>query len=105
MAYNRNSGRIINLNANSGTHCEGQRPTNHTTYGPCFDFRILAEGTSSVDLEGNPLVFDLPGGGTVSSTFVTTVVDAVNTLATRVPIDINTSPRNDPANPAMVSNT
>jgi hypothetical protein len=104
-AYNRNSGRVVNMNANSGQRCAGMRPTSHSGFSPCFDFRVLAEGTSSVDLEGNPLVFDLPGGGTVSSDFVDTVVEAVNTLATRVPIDINTATRNDPANPAMVDAT
>ena len=105
-AYNARSGRIINLNASSGTRCEGMRPSGRTSGRPCYDFRVLAEGTGSVDLDGNPLIFDLPGGGaTVSPAFVSSVVDAVNTIATRVPLDINTIPRNDGANPFGVDAT
>jgi hypothetical protein len=104
-AFNRASGRMISLNANTGVRCQGMRWTNHSMYGPCYDFRIAAEGTSSIDLDGRPLIFDLPGGGTVSETFVNTVVEAVNTLATRVPIDINTATRNDPTNPERVDAT
>lgn len=105
-AYNRASGRIINLNAASSIRCEGMRPSSRTAGRPCYDFRVLAEGTSSVDLDGTPLVFDLPGGGAVvSPAFVSSVVGAVNTIATRVPFDINTLTRNDPSNPAGVDAT
>lgn len=105
-AFNARSGRIINLNASSGTRCEGMRPSGRTPGRPCYDFRVLAEGTGSVDLDGNPLIFDLPGGGaTVSPAFVSSVVDAVNTIATRVPLDINTILRNDGGNPFGVDAT
>ncbi len=105
-AFNARSGRMISLNASGGTRCEGMRPSALTPGRPCYDFRIVAEGTGSVDLDGNPLIFDLPGGGTtVSPAFVSSVVDAVNTIATRVPLDINTIPRNDGANPYGVDAT
>ena len=105
-AYNRASGRFIGLNANAGGRCEGLNPTTRTPNRPCYDFQVIAEGTGSVDLDGTPLVFDLPGGGgTVSPAFVTSVVNAVQTIATRVPLDINTAPRNDPANPFAIDAT
>jgi hypothetical protein len=98
-AYQRRSARQININGNSSQRCEGRLYTNHSSYGPCYDFRMAAEGTGSVDLDGNPLIYDLPSGGGSTTELVGQVTNAVNTLATRVPLDITTSTRNDPMNP------
>lgn len=103
MAYQRRSARQISIAASA--RCEGRLFTNHSTGGPCYDYRKVAEGTGSVDLDGNPLIYDLPEGagtGTPPAEFVGLVTEAVRTLATRVPIDINTTTRNDPMNPHMV---
>jgi hypothetical protein len=105
-AFQRRSARAININANS-TRCEGRVVTNHSVYSPCFDMRMHAEGTGSVDVDGVPLVYDLPNGTGTSApeTLIRVVTDAVSTLATRVPLDITTAVRNDPANPMMFDAT
>lgn len=110
QAFQRRSARMISINGRTGgSQCEGRFYTNHAMVagnGPCYDFRMGAEGTGSVDLDGNPLVYDLPtssgSGGPPPTDLVTQVTSAVNTLATRVPIDITTATRNDTANPMMV---
>jgi hypothetical protein len=107
-AFQRRSARQININAQSGQRCEGRVWTNHSTYGPCFDMRMAAEGTGSVDVDGVPLVYDLPpnaGSGAPPAELINVVTNAVNTLATRVPLDITTSLRNDPENPMMFDGT
>jgi len=53
-----------------------------------------AEETGSVDLDGNPLVYDLPDGGS-DTLFADTVVGAIETIATRVPMDVDTALRDD----------
>ncbi|MEI8254497.1 MAG: hypothetical protein WCJ30_02370 [Deltaproteobacteria bacterium] len=105
QAYQRHSARQVGINANSGQRCEGTLWTNHSRFGPCFDYRMAAEGTGSVDLDGTALVYDLPTGGATSADFVRLVTQGINTLATRVPIDINTATRNDPANPYGIDAT
>lgn len=107
-AFQRRSARQIHINAQSGQRCEGRVWTNHTTYGPCFDARVAAEGTGSVDVDGIPLVYDFPtnaGSGAAPAELINVVTNAVNTLATRVPLDITTSLRNDPENPMMFDGT
>ena len=53
------------------------------------------EDTGTVDLDGTPLVYNLPNGGS-DLTFVDTVVGAIETIATRVPLDVDTALRDDP---------
>ncbi len=104
-AYQRRSARQININGaiTRGIRCEGRVVTSHmqAMAGPCYDMRLAAEGTNSVDVDGAPLVFDMPAAGAAGRTeeLVAVVAGAVNTLATRVPLDITTATRNDPANP------
>ncbi|MBW2263977.1 MAG: hypothetical protein JRG91_18605 [Deltaproteobacteria bacterium] len=57
------------------------------------DMVIVAEGTSSVDTSGDPLVFDISSSGTGLGT---QVVDAVTTLATEVTVSATTELRDDP---------
>jgi hypothetical protein len=107
-AFQRRSARQININASSSV-CVGRVYTNHGgASGPCYDMRMAAEGTGSVDVDGVPLVYDLPrnaGSGAPPAELINVVTEAVNTLATRVPLDITTSLRNDPANPMMFDGT
>ena len=58
-----------------------------------LDMVSVATGTGSVDILGNPLVFDIPSDG---SGLGEQVVQAVSTLANQVPIEISTSRRDDP---------
>jgi len=53
----------------------------------------VARGTNSVDVAGNPLVFDIPSNGTGLGA---QIINAVKTLANQVPIEVSTSRRDDP---------
>jgi hypothetical protein len=79
-ALNSISAKFIGVN--SGT----------TTYGSEADFRIIAEGTGSVDTSGNPLVFTISSSGTGLGA---QVVDAIEILANQVPIEVTTDMRDD----------
>jgi hypothetical protein len=57
------------------------------------DLRETAIATGAVDLEGNPLVFDIGSGGELLDT---RVVDAIETLATKVPFDVDTYTVDEP---------
>jgi hypothetical protein len=71
---------------------------------PCFFMKRTAEETGTVDLDGNPLVYNLPGGGS-DLAFVDTVVGAIETIATRVPLDVDTALRDDGSDPDAVDAT
>jgi hypothetical protein len=62
---------------------------------PCWFMTETARATGSVALDGAPLVFDLPDGSG-STVFVDTVVGAIRTVITRVPMDVDTAVRDDP---------
>lgn len=68
---------------------------------PCYFMRRTAEATHTVDLDGAPLVFDLPSASDASG-FVTAVVQAIDTVMTAVPFDVDTAVRDDPADPTHV---
>jgi hypothetical protein len=53
----------------------------------------IANGTGSVDADGEPLVFNIPDDG---SGLGLQIVDAIATLARNVPVDITAEPRDDP---------
>jgi hypothetical protein len=57
------------------------------------DLNETAIATGAVDLEGNPLVFDIGSNG---ENLDTQVVDAVEILATKVPFDVDTYTRDMP---------
>jgi hypothetical protein len=93
-AMNARAGRYIGVNASSfgGSCATSVGPSGSS---PCYFLKRTAEETGSVDLDGTPLVYDLPNDST-SAAFADTIVDAVETLATRVPFDITTALRDDP---------
>jgi len=70
-------------------------PTSPNGNSPCYYMRRTAEATGSVDLAGNPLVYDLADGGASDSVFVDTVVGAVETVATQIPTTVDTAIRDD----------
>jgi len=100
-AMNVRGAKFIGVNASPGSSCAG--PTAPDSLSPCYFLNRTAEETGSVDLDSNPLVYDLPN--TASTTvFADTVVSAVETVATRVPLDVDTGVRGEPsllANAAM----
>jgi hypothetical protein len=99
LELNTRGAKFVGINA-SRTACTAA--VAGTGYSPCYFLRRTAEETGSVDLDGNPLVYDLPNGAGSDAGFVESVVNAVETVATRVPIDVTTRTRNDPTNPGMV---
>ncbi len=91
-ALNRRGAKYVGINVTSES-CSGVITSGGSS--PCYFMKQTAEATSSVDLDGNTLVYDLPDGGGSSSAFTETVVGAIETIATRVPLDVDTALRDD----------
>ncbi|MFK7990832.1 MAG: hypothetical protein AB8I08_32735 [Sandaracinaceae bacterium] len=92
---NRRGAKFVGVSArNSGSCATSVGPSGSS---PCYYMRRTAEETGSVDLDGNALVYDLPNSGSSDTVFVDTVVGAIETVATRVPLDIDTRIRDDPS--------
>ncbi len=93
---NRRGAKFIGINAGrSGGGCASA--VGPGGISPCYYMRRTAEESGSVDLDGNALVYDLPAGGGSDTVFIDTVVGAIETVATRVPLDIDTGVRDDPS--------
>ncbi|MEQ8886345.1 MAG: hypothetical protein RID93_01830 [Sandaracinaceae bacterium] len=98
---NRRGAKFVGINARSfGTSCAATVGPDGSS--PCYFLRRTAEETGSVDLDGNALVYDLPDGGGSDVAFSDTVVGAIETVATRVPLDLDTAVRDDPSDDEMV---
>jgi hypothetical protein len=98
-AMNVRGARFIGINASGGEPCA--TVTGPSGYSPCWMEKQMAQETGSVDLDGNELVYDLPNDSTREE-FTNTVVEAIETIATRVPLDITTRLRDDTSDPQMV---
>jgi len=93
---NRRGAKFIGINARSfGGGCAAS--VGPDGFSPCYYLRRTAEESGSVDLDGNALVYDLPAGGGSDTVFIDTVVGAIETVATRVPLDLDTGVRDDPS--------
>src|SRR5690606_26479051 len=97
---NRRGAKFIGVNANSGASSSCSTIVGPSGLSPCYFLRRTAEETGSVDLDGTALVYDLPNGGASDSVFTDTVVGAIETVATRVPLDLDTGLRDDATDPA-----
>jgi hypothetical protein len=99
--------RYVGVNASGGAACATVTEGSHcSTPGgcggsPCWFMRQTARATGSVDVDGNELVYDLPNS-TDRATFSDTIVDAIETIATRVPLDISTRVRGDSTDPEHI---
>lgn len=99
--------RYVGINASGGTACamvtEGSHCSSTGGCGgsPCWFMKQAARQTGSIDLDGNELVYDLPNS-VDRATFSDTIVDAIATIATRVPLDISTRVRGDSTDPEHV---
>ncbi len=89
----RRGAKYVGVNA-SGTSCSSVVGPGGNS--PCYFMTRTAEESGSVDLDGTPLVYDLPNGGS-STVFADTIVSAIETIATRVPFDVDTALRDDPS--------
>lgn len=85
--------RYVGINS-SGSSCAGL--VGPSGFSPCYFMKRTAEETGSIDLDGNPLVYDLPSSGGSDLVFADTVVGAIETIATRVPLDVDTALRDGP---------
>lgn len=101
-AANRRAMRFIGINASSGSCGEVTAPAGAS---PCYFLRRTAEATRSVALDGQPLVYDLPSGGASDAVFTDTIARAIEAVATRVPLDLDTALRDDASDPAGVDAT
>jgi hypothetical protein len=99
-AMNVRGARFIGINASGGEPCA--TVTGPSGYSPCWMEKQMAQETGSVDLDGNELVYDLPNFGVSDAEFTDTIVTAIETIATRVPLDITTRLRDDTSDPQMV---
>ncbi len=102
LEMNRRGAKYIGINT-STTSCVGAVGPDGRS--PCFFMKRVAEESGSIDLEGNALVYDLPDGGGSSAAFIDAVVGAVETVATRVPQDVDTALRDDPTDTEGVDAT
>ena len=85
--------RYVGINTDA-TACAGaDGPLGRT---PCWFMRRTAEATDAVDVDGEPLVFDLPNGGGGEAAFVARVAEAIEAVATRVPRDVEASVEDAP---------
>lgn len=93
--------RFVGVNTGGATCASSARTPGGT---PCWLLRRTAQETGSVDLLGQPLVYDLANGADVE-TFSSTVASAIETIATRVPMDVDTTLRDDLTDPDGVDAT
>lgn len=100
-ALNRRGAKYVGVNTTSSS-CVGV--VGGSGSSPCFFMKRTAEDSGSVDLDGNALVYDLPNGSS-DTVFVDTIVGAIETIATRVPLDVDTATRDDPTDPEGVDAT
>lgn len=91
-AMNARGAKFVGINASRSGSCAGM--VGPSGSNPCFFLKRTAEETGSVDLDGNPLVYDL-SNETSADVFAEQVVTAIETVATRVPIDVDTALRDD----------
>jgi hypothetical protein len=98
---NRVGAKFVGINV-TGTSCT--TVVGPSGFLPCYFLKRTAEETGSVDLDGSPLVYDLPNASSMT-VFADTVVGAISTLATRVPLDVTTAVRDDASDPYTVDAT
>jgi hypothetical protein len=91
--------RYVGINAGEW-RCEESDEPDGTS--PCFFLHQTARATGTVDLDGRPLVLDMPQDGTSEAEFLDTVTGAITTVATRIPFDVDTAVRAGPASRADV---
>ena len=91
---NRRGARFIGVNASGGESCS--TVVGPDGYSPCWFLKRTANETGTVDLDGNPLVYDLPNSASTTE-FADRIVEAIETVATRVALDVDTALRDDPS--------
>ena len=106
-AMTAHGARYVGVNASSGACAAVTGPAGCSSPGacassPCWFMHEMARQTGSVDVGGAALVYDLPSDTTSRAAFSDTIVTAIETVATRVPIDVSTRVRGDTTDPEQV---
>jgi hypothetical protein len=97
--------KYIGVNT-SGYTCRGLTPPSMYAPGtPCTFMREIMRRTGSEELDGTPLLYDLQNGGSSDEAFTSLIAGALETLATRVPFDVDTLARDDAGEPEAVDAT
>lgn len=91
---NARGAKYIGVNASSSYNCSDDDRASGSS--PCYFLHRTAAATGSVDLDGIDLVYDLPNSGTDPEAFTEAIVGAIETVATRVPLDVDTALRDGP---------
>ncbi|MCS6856745.1 MAG: hypothetical protein NZM37_03445 [Sandaracinaceae bacterium] len=98
----RKGARFVGINASTDPAESCRRvPLMPGGQGPCWFLYRTAVETGTVDFEGNALIYDLPNTAGHRE-FAETVAGAIERVATRVPIDVDTAARDDPSDPERV---
>lgn len=87
---------FVGVNAAEAIMCAGTPSAGGTS--PCWFLHSVARETGSVDVGGDPLVFDLPDDST-SGVFIDTIAAAIDAAATRVRRDVDAQVRDDRIGP------
>jgi len=95
IEMNARGAKYIGVNASSSYNCSDDDRVSGQS--PCYFLHRTAAATGSIDLDGIDLVYDLPNSGTDPEAFTDAIVGAIETVATRVPLDVDTSLRDDPS--------
>ena len=64
---------------------------------PCHFMRETARATGAVLEDGTAMIYDLPNGGATAVQLVDAVVEALQAVVTRVPLDVGTRLRDEPS--------
>lgn len=91
---NRHGARFIGVNASGGASCS--TVVGPDGFSPCWFLKRTATETGTVDLDGNALVYDLPNSASTAD-FQRQIIEAIETVATRVALDVDTALRDDPS--------
>jgi hypothetical protein len=94
LEMNARGAKYIGVNANASYNCSDDDRVN--SQSPCYFLHRTAAATGSIDLDGIDLVYDLPNSGTDPEAFTDAIVGAIETVATRVPLDVDTALRDEP---------
>ncbi len=93
-ALRARNARYVGVNT-SYYACRGVDASTTGPGTPCRFMDAVAQGTRSVDLDGDATIHDMSNGGLSDEAFVDTIAGALETIATRVPFDVDAFARDD----------
>jgi len=97
---NKVGAKYIGVNAR-GDECEENPDPAPPGTSSCFYLVNTAEATSSIDINREARVYNLPNASS-NDQFVLTLTEAIDRVTSRVPFDVDTTVRDDPSDPELV---